>query len=66
MQRYPGFLALALLSLLLVGCNSNDKEEKPTTTAAINNDAPEAKTAPGAGPPNPDMGAPGPPKKSKP
>jgi predicted component of type VI protein secretion system len=66
MQRVPGSLALMLLCLLVAGCSSTPKEETPTTTAPINNNAPEAKTAPGAGPPNPEMGAPGPPKKGGP
>lgn len=66
MQKYFCVLLLALFSLSAAGCNNRAPDEKLTTSVSIDNNSPEAKSAPGAGPPNPAMGVPGPRKKGTP
>jgi nitrous oxide reductase accessory protein NosL len=52
-------LLFVLMSCLLAGCSSKQEESSPTPSAPINNNAPEARNAPPAPGPGPDVPRPG-------
>ena len=60
MRKGGLFLVLVLLLLVMPGCGSSKEEESaPPPNAPINNNAPEAKSAPAAPGPGADVPRPG-------
>jgi len=60
MRKLIALLVVAIAAGSLIGCSEKQEDTAaPTTTAPINNNAPEAKNAPAAPGPGPDVPTPG-------